>query len=107
MTARVVPVSGLAILIGLVAAYVAAVLLKLIGFFTNLFFFQRIDTALVSPVGHHLGPFVIVPEIQKDNSDAPSPAVHNRVSEHDNVLPLRPLSSFPPENAPLSSPPAG
>ena len=35
-------------------------LLALIGLFTNLFFFQRWNTALVSPVGHHLGPFVIV-----------------------------------------------
>ena len=50
----------LAILIGVFAAYVAAALLKLIGLFTNLFFFQRLDTALVSPAGHHLGPFVIL-----------------------------------------------
>ncbi len=35
-------------------------LLKLIGFFTNLFFFQRVETTLVSPAGHHLGPFVIL-----------------------------------------------
>jgi hypothetical protein len=33
--------------------------LKLIGFFTNIFFFQRLDTSLVSPESHHLGPFVI------------------------------------------------
>jgi H+/Cl- antiporter ClcA/CBS domain-containing protein len=39
---------------------VAAGLLALIGFFTNVFFFQRAATALVSPAGHHLGPFVIV-----------------------------------------------
>jgi chloride channel protein, CIC family len=60
LTARVLPISGLAILIGIFAAYVAAVLLKLIGLFTNLFFFQRAETALVSPAGHHLGPFVIL-----------------------------------------------
>src|SRR6185503_1081271 len=46
--------------IGVFAAYVAAALLKLIGLCTNLFFFQRIDTALVSPAGHHLGPFVVL-----------------------------------------------
>src|SRR6185503_7597140 len=46
--------------IGVFAAYVAAALLKLIGLCTNLFFFQRIDTALVSPAGHHLGPWVIL-----------------------------------------------
>jgi chloride channel protein, CIC family len=60
LTARVLPISGLAILIGVFAAYVAVILLRLIGFFTNLFFFQRVDTALVSPAGHHLGPLVIL-----------------------------------------------
>jgi chloride channel protein, CIC family len=59
-TARVLPISALAVVIGVFAAYVAAVLLKLIGFFTNLFFFQRFETTLVSPAGHHLGPFVIL-----------------------------------------------
>ncbi len=59
-TARVVPIAGLAVVIGIFAAYVAAALLKLIGLFTNLFFFQRVDTTLVSPTGHHLGPFVIL-----------------------------------------------
>src|SRR5579871_5848149 len=59
-TARVLPIAGLAIIIGVFAAYVAAGLLKLIAFFTNLFFFQRIDTTLTTPAGHHLGPFVIV-----------------------------------------------
>ena len=57
---RVIPISLLAVAIGLVAAVVAAALLKLIGLCTNLFFFQRVDTALVSPAGHHLGPFVVL-----------------------------------------------
>src|SRR5947199_10324131 len=57
---RVLPISALAIAIGIFAAYVAAALLKLIGLFTNLFFFQRVDTALVSPAGHHLGVFVVL-----------------------------------------------
>ena len=57
---RVIPISLLAVVIGLVAAVVAAALLKLIGLCTNIFFFQRIDTALVSPAGHHLGPFVVL-----------------------------------------------
>src|SRR5689334_18971630 len=57
---RVIPISLLAVVIGLVAAVVAAALLKLIGLCTNLFFFQRVDTALVSPAGHHLGPFVVL-----------------------------------------------
>ena len=38
----------------------ATVLLKLIGLFTNIFFFQRISTALITPEAHNLGPFVIV-----------------------------------------------
>src|SRR5689334_11783734 len=50
----------MAVGIGVVAAYVALALLKLIGLFTNLFFYQRWDTALVSPAGHHLGPFVVL-----------------------------------------------
>ena len=54
------PISGLAAAIGVFAALVAAALLKLIGLFTNLFFFQRVDTALVSPAGHHLGVFVVL-----------------------------------------------
>ena len=57
---RVIPISLLAVVIGLVAALVAAALLKLIGLCTNIFFFQRFDTALVSPAGHHLGPFVVL-----------------------------------------------
>src|SRR5436309_15809702 len=59
-TSRVIPVAGLAVAIGVFAAYVAALLLALIGLCTNLFFFQRVDTALVSPAGHHLGPFVVL-----------------------------------------------
>jgi CIC family chloride channel protein len=57
---RVLPIAGLAVVIGVFAAFVAAALLALIAFFTNLFFFQRLSTAAVSPVGHHLGPWVIV-----------------------------------------------
>jgi len=55
-----IPIAGLAVAIGLCAAFVATALLKLIGLFTNLFFFQRVATDLVSPAGHHLGPFVIL-----------------------------------------------
>lgn len=58
-TPRVVPISVLAILIGFMASWVAWLLLKLIGLFTNLFYYQRIDTALTSPAGNHLGVFSI------------------------------------------------
>jgi len=58
-TLRVIPIVALATVIGLFAAAVAVALLKLIGLFTNLFFFQRFDTTLVSPAGHHLGLWAI------------------------------------------------
>jgi chloride channel protein, CIC family len=56
---RVLPIAALAVAIGFAAAFVAAALLNLIGLFTNLFFFQRLSTALVSPATNHLGAFVI------------------------------------------------
>jgi chloride channel protein, CIC family len=59
---RVIPISGLAIVIGAVCAFVALALLRLIGLFTNLFYFGRWSTAMVSPAGNHLGFFsVLVP----------------------------------------------
>ena len=54
-TVRLLPISLLAVLIGLVASGVAWLLLKLIGFFTNIFYYGRIDTALSSPAANHLG----------------------------------------------------
>ncbi|MGC1904374.1 MAG: chloride channel protein [Candidatus Acidiferrum sp.] len=61
-TTRLLPISGLAMAIGIVAAFVALALLRLIGLFTNLFYFGRWNTAMVSPAGNHLGIFgVLVP----------------------------------------------
>jgi H+/Cl- antiporter ClcA len=61
-TTRVLPISALALAIGVLAAFVALALLRLIGLFTNLFYFGRWSTALVSPAGNHLGIFsVLVP----------------------------------------------
>ncbi len=57
---RMIPISLLAIGIGALSALVAVALLWLIGLFTNLFFFGRWGTALVSPAGNHLGPYVIL-----------------------------------------------
>ena len=57
---RLIPISLAAIAIGLLSAYVALALLKLIGLFTNLFFFQRWDFTLVSPAGNQLGLLVIL-----------------------------------------------
>jgi chloride channel protein, CIC family len=59
-TPRVVLLSLLAVAVGVVSAFVALALLRLIGLFTNLFFFQRWSTELVSPSGNHLGPFVVI-----------------------------------------------
>ncbi len=58
-TTRVLPIAGLAIIIGVFAAYVAAALLRLINFFTNLFFYQRISVGAASPADHHLGWLVV------------------------------------------------
>lgn len=52
---RVILISCMAIVIGIVSAFVALILLRLIGLVTNLFFFQRWSTTLVSPAGNHLG----------------------------------------------------
>jgi H+/Cl- antiporter ClcA len=43
--------------IGLLCAFVALALLRLIGLFTNLFYFGRWNTSLVSPSSNHLGVF--------------------------------------------------
>ena len=55
MTTRASFISGLAIAIGFVSAFIALALLRLIGIFTNLFFYHRWSTAMVSPAGNHLG----------------------------------------------------
>jgi H+/Cl- antiporter ClcA len=61
-TIRVLPISALAMVIGILAAFVALALLRLIGLFTNLFYFGRWSTALVSPAGNHLGIYsVLIP----------------------------------------------
>ncbi|HTS78759.1 MAG TPA: chloride channel protein [Bryobacteraceae bacterium] len=59
-TARVIPISLMAIAIGLVSTYIAWALLRLIGFFTNLFYYGHTGTALVSPAGNHLGWFAVL-----------------------------------------------
>ncbi len=59
-TPRIALISLMAIGIGIISAFVALFLLRLIGLFTNLFFFHRWSTALVSPAGNQLGVFVII-----------------------------------------------
>ncbi len=57
---RVIPMSVIAICLGVVSAGVAWVLVKLIGIITNFAFFQRWGSDLISPSQNHLGPLVIV-----------------------------------------------
>jgi len=59
-TPRVITISVMATAIGFICGFVAWLLLKLIGFFTNLFFFQRFSTAAVSPADHTLGWMVVL-----------------------------------------------
>jgi CIC family chloride channel protein len=54
-THRMVFIAAIAIGLGIVATYVAFALLQLIALFTNLFYFQRLSFAAVSPADHDLG----------------------------------------------------
>ncbi|HEU5022024.1 MAG TPA: chloride channel protein [Bryobacteraceae bacterium] len=59
-TIRVIPISIMAAVIGFISAYVAWALLRLIGFFTNVFYYGRTGTAMISPAGNHLGWWAIL-----------------------------------------------
>jgi chloride channel protein, CIC family len=52
---RMFLVGAIAVGVGLAGAVIAAALLYLIGFFTNLFFYGRLSFALVSPAANQLG----------------------------------------------------
>ena len=58
--ARLLLLSSVAILIGIISAYVAVGLLSLINFFTNLFFFHRLSMTAASPAAHMLGAIVVI-----------------------------------------------
>ena len=58
--ARLLLLSSVAIIIGIISAYVAVALLSLINLFTNLFFFQRFSIAAASPAMHMLGGVVVI-----------------------------------------------
>ena len=57
---RLPMLAGIALVIGGVSTGAAFVLVNLIRFFTNLFFFQTLSFAERSPAHHALGPWVIV-----------------------------------------------
>jgi chloride channel protein, CIC family len=52
---RLILLSVIALIIGAICAVVAVILLRLIGLFTNLFFYGRLSVAFLSPAGNHLG----------------------------------------------------
>ena len=54
---RLVP---LALIVGALAAGVSLALLDMIGFFTNLFYYQRLSVTLVSPYGNTLGAVAVI-----------------------------------------------
>ncbi len=58
--ARVLILSGMAVVIGAISAGVAYGLLWLIALLTNIAFFQTFSTAPALPANHHLGPWVIL-----------------------------------------------
>ena len=61
---RLLWVSGIALLIGVVSTLAASALLALIHFFTNVFFYQRMSFADASPAQHTLGMWaILVPAI--------------------------------------------
>ncbi|MBV8819389.1 MAG: chloride channel protein [Acidobacteriaceae bacterium] len=59
-TPRMILISVLAVGIAFASTVVAWALLRLIGFFTNLFYYGRISTAMVSPANNHLGWFAVL-----------------------------------------------
>jgi len=52
---RILTLTAMAALIGVISAFVALALLRLIGFFTHLFYYHAIDSSLISPAGNRLG----------------------------------------------------
>lgn len=59
-TPHILALVPLAIVIGVIGAVISLALLDMIGFFTNLFYFQRISWHLVSPYGNTLGPIAVL-----------------------------------------------
>ncbi|HYM15935.1 MAG TPA: chloride channel protein [Dehalococcoidia bacterium] len=59
-TPRMLAIAAAATVIGVLAGFLSWALLRLIGFFTNIFFFHRLGTSLVSPADASIGAFVLV-----------------------------------------------
>src|SRR5204862_530471 len=54
-TRRMIPIAMIAVVVGILATFVAKLLLDLIALFTNIFYFQRFSLDAVAPFEHHLG----------------------------------------------------
>jgi hypothetical protein len=59
-TPAILSLVPLAVVIGVLGAGISLGLLDMIGFFTNLFYFQRLSIHLVSPYGNTLGAIAVV-----------------------------------------------
>jgi H+/Cl- antiporter ClcA len=59
-TSRMAAIALLAVVIGVMAGFLSWTLLRLIGFFTNIFFFHRLGTSLASPADASIGAFVLI-----------------------------------------------
>src|SRR5262249_48369496 len=57
---RVAVISALSIGLGVVAAFIAQLLTRLIGLITNLAFYGRFSTVFASPADNHLGLMVVI-----------------------------------------------
>lgn len=57
---RILLLALMAVIIGLLSTLSAWCLVNLIALISNLIFYQTVSTTLMSPVHHHLGPWVIV-----------------------------------------------
>ena len=60
---RILLLSLMAIVIGVLSAITAKALVWLIAVITNLTFYQRFSSDFISPTNHHLGIFVIFAQI--------------------------------------------
>jgi len=58
--ARILVLTVMAGVIGVISAFVALALLRLIGLFTHVFYYHDLGSTLVSPEGHHLGAWAVV-----------------------------------------------
>lgn len=59
-TRRLVPIAIIAVVVGILATFVARLLLDTIALATNLFYYQRFSLEAASPADHHLGALSIL-----------------------------------------------